>query len=271
MTKALRERALGHISFKQEFKVLQSIIGILKFMGKEQIYAAFRTSYRTMESVDERPRGRLVQQSYLEPHQYKTDATPAEIINTMRYAKAHQHLEPLDNIPLPAPRWLHTMLTKPLFGRPPIFDKADYAHYARDKKTKVQPKAPGILKRGMSTLNRSIIQGKMDKYGGVIVKDMDLLPETEREFEIQLQESLELWKADGARSIQIFFRPPKCHLMNVASKHGFYLHHAHRDDNYILMALWLDKSTEDRLPAYANHYVGVGGIVINDKQEILLI
>jgi len=29
-----------------------------------------------------------------------------------------------------------------------------------------------------------MIQGKMDRYGGVTVKDMDLLPETEGEFEI---------------------------------------------------------------------------------------
>jgi hypothetical protein len=246
---------------------LQSIMGILKFMSKDQIYTAFRTTYRTTESIDERPSGRLVQQSYLEPHQYKTNASPAEIINTMRYVKSHRHLEPFANVARPAPLWLHTMLTKPLFGRPPIFDKADYANYRRDKKINFQPS----LQRGMSTLNRAVIPGKMDRYGGVTVKDSDLLPETEEEFEMRLLESLEQWQAEGARSIQIFFKPPKCHLMNVASKHGFYLHHAHRDDNYILMARWLDKSTEDRLPAYANHYVGVGGIVINDSQEILLI
>jgi len=133
LVKALREKALGHVSFKQEFKVLQSVMGTLKFMSKDQLYTAFRTTYRTTESVDERPRGRLVQQSYLEPHQYKTDATPAEIINTMRYAKSHHHLEPFANIPRPAPLWLHAMLTKPLFGRPPIFDKADYANYRREK------------------------------------------------------------------------------------------------------------------------------------------
>lgn len=138
LVKALRERALSHVSFKQEFKVLQSVMGSLKFMNKDQIYTAFRTTSRTTESMDERSRGRLVQQSYLEPHQYKTDATPAEIINMMRYAKSHHHLEPFANIPRPAPLWLHTMLTKPPFGRPPIFDKADYANYRRDMNTNIQ-------------------------------------------------------------------------------------------------------------------------------------
>ena len=58
--------------------------------------------------------------------------------------------------------------------------------------------------------------------------------------------------------------------MNVASKHGFYFHHANKSEDYVLMCLWLDENVEDRLPAYANHYVGVGGAVINEKEEILL-
>ena len=37
------------------------------------------------------------------------------------------------------------------------------------------------------------------------------------------------------------------------------------------MCKWLDITTDDRLPAYADHYVGVGGIVLNDKEEILMI
>jgi len=80
-----------------------------------------------------------------------------------------------------------------------------------------------------------------------------------------------LWKKEGIRSVQIKFKPPKCHLINVANKHGFYFHHAKRDDNYVLMCLWLDITVQDRLPAYADHYVGVGGVCINDKDEILLI
>ena len=35
----------------------------------------------------------------------------------------------------------------------------------------------------------------------------------------------------------MFFRPPKCHLMNVAAKHGFTFHHAKTD--YVLMTLWM--------------------------------
>lgn len=67
------------------------------------------------------------------------------------------------------------------------------------------------------------------------------------------------WKADGARSVQVFFRAPKFHLMNVAIRNGFFIHHARED--YVFMILWLDKGP-CRMPAYANHYVGIGGCVI---------
>lgn len=38
-----------------------------------------------------------------------------------------------------------------------------------------------------------------------------------------------------------------------------------------MMNRWLDETTPDRLPAFANHQVGVGGILINKRKEILLV
>lgn len=59
--------------------------------------------------------------------------------------------------------------------------------------------------------------------------------------------------------------------MNVAAKHGFYFHHAKKAENYVNMCLWMDETMPDRLPAYADHFVGVGGLVVNSKHEVLLI
>lgn len=59
--------------------------------------------------------------------------------------------------------------------------------------------------------------------------------------------------------------------MNVASKHGFYFHHSSKKDNRVVMAKWTDKKMADRLPAYPDHLVAVGGIVVNKNNEILLI
>ena len=79
------------------------------------------------------------------------------------------------------------------------------------------------------------------------------------------------WKADGVRSVQIRFKPPKCHLMNVAAKRGFFFHHAKQQEGYVLMILWLDEKVPCRMPPFAHHYLGVGGLCINEKREIVLI
>lgn len=37
------------------------------------------------------------------------------------------------------------------------------------------------------------------------------------------------------------------------------------------MCLWMDQKVADRLPNYADHFVGVGGVVINEHRQILMI
>ena len=51
--------------------------------------------------------------------------------------------------------------------------------------------------------------------------------------------------------------------MNVAAESGFYFHHSSKEGNYVLMCKWMDEKVPDRMPAYGDHYVGVGGLVIN--------
>ncbi len=50
---------------------------------------------------------------------------------------------------------------------------------------------------------------------------------------------------------------------------GFKFHHC-LPDSCVLTA-WLDSTCESRLPRFANHQVGVGGMVINSHNEVLAI
>lgn len=52
--------------------------------------------------------------------------------------------------------------------------------------------------------------------------------------------------------------------MNVAFKEGFYFHHA-SGEGFVYMCRWLSEQCEDRIPKYSDHYVGVGGVVVNKK------
>jgi len=55
-------------------------------------------------------------------------------------------------------------------------------------------------------------------------------------------------------------------MMDCAAQHGFYFHHAHQKEGYVLMILWLDEKVPCRFPHYAHHYVGVGGAMVNEKR-----
>ena len=40
-----------------------------------------------------------------------------------------------------------------------------------------------------------------DRYGGIEIKDISILPDTEAEFELLLADWIKEWKTDGVRSV----------------------------------------------------------------------
>ena len=55
---------------------------------------------------------------------------------------------------------------------------------------------------------------------------------------------------------------------SIDTQLGFKYHHAKED--YVMMTLWLPEGSST-LPLFASHYVGVGAVVINAKNEILVV
>ena len=47
------------------------------------------------------------------------------------------------------------------------------------------------------------------------------------------------------------------------------MHHCTKD--YIIFSQWLLKEEKSRLPSYTSHYIGAGGLIINNKNEMLLV
>ena len=51
---------------------------------------------------------------------------------------------------------------------------------------------------------------------------------------------------------------------------GFEFHHA--KDGYVMLTNWLPKEEPSKIPNFATHYCGVGGLVLNkDRTKILAI
>jgi hypothetical protein len=126
------------------------------------------------------------------------------------------------------------------------------------------------------------LQGKKDHYGGIII-DSNSLPFDTNTFQQSRTgndffsnssfkgtiESLAKWKKEGRRGVWLKIPIKLAHLIPVATQLGFEYHHAKKD--YLMLTKWLPTDSPNTLPHYATHLIGVGGFVVNENKEILVI
>jgi len=115
--------------------------------------------------------------------------------------------------------------------------------------------------------SKAPLAGKVDHYGGFIV-DSKTLPNTVEQFTKDLKDSLDIWKEEKRRGIWLKIRIENSAFIPIAVEHGFVFHHAQKD--YVTLTKWLPES-RNTLPGFANHYIGVGGLVLNSKGEVLVV
>jgi 8-oxo-dGTP pyrophosphatase MutT (NUDIX family) len=105
-----------------------------------------------------------------------------------------------------------------------------------------------------------------DQFGGVIV-DPDRLPADAAEFAQRLDHSLETWQASGVRLVWIDVPIAMAVLIPIATGKGFIFHHSDAGDVMLVRRLVVDAF----VPVHATHYIGVGGVVINSRNELLVV
>lgn len=106
-----------------------------------------------------------------------------------------------------------------------------------------------------------------DEYDGVVV-DPDKLPAEANLFASMLRLSLRQWKIEGKKGIWLKLPSELSEFVPIAVKEGFQYHHAER--GYVMLTYWIPDGP-CMLPANASHQVGVGGFVVNDKNEVLVV
>lgn len=82
-------------------------------------------------------------------------------------------------------------------------------------------------------------------------------------------ESLDTWIEQKRRAIWFKVHRDQATWVPVLAKQGFSFHHA-RDD-FVMMYRWLPKHEQMGVPPFAHTMVGVGGLVINDKNQVLVV
>jgi len=124
--------------------------------------------------------------------------------------------------------------------------------------------------RAMSTLsNASRFNGVSDRFKCITVSS-DSEPSLETPaIAARLELSLQEWKGEGVRGVWFHVQPLHSHWIPVLVNKGFVFHHANADR--LALYLWLDEKEPCQIPSYAHTNIGVGGMVINDKDEILVV
>lgn len=111
-----------------------------------------------------------------------------------------------------------------------------------------------------------VIESTINAFGGVIPKAETLInnPSAFRE---QLRHSLAVWKTKGYKVVWLEIPISNADLVPVAVEAKFFFHHA--TETRVMLTLPLVKRAI--IPPYASHYVGVGGVVLNDARELLVV
>ena len=117
--------------------------------------------------------------------------------------------------------------------------------------------------------NEEILAFAPNQFGGAVV-DADALPSAPAEFGGRLSASLEAWRADGFKVVWLDIPLAKAALVPAAARAGFEYHHAKDGaDGGALMTLRLEAGAY--IPPFATHYIGAGAVVLNDRDEILVV
>jgi 8-oxo-dGTP diphosphatase len=111
-----------------------------------------------------------------------------------------------------------------------------------------------------------LLAATINVFRGVVV-DPDVLCTDPALFSPQLAKSLATWKAADYQVVWLEIPIDKAALIPAAAQAGFTFHHSRPES--VMMTLRLEPDAV--IPPYATHYIGAGGLVLNERQELLVV
>ncbi|EDV32859.1 uncharacterized protein Dana_GF21920 [Drosophila ananassae] len=113
-----------------------------------------------------------------------------------------------------------------------------------------------------------VFRGIVDRFAGVTVDGREEHVESSG-FREKLNKSLDFWRTNKNRAIWFRVYKEQADWVPILAENGFDFHHART--GVVVMFQWLPKDESSNLPNYAHTLMGVGGLVINDKDEVLVV
>ena len=115
-----------------------------------------------------------------------------------------------------------------------------------------------------------VLEGRSDPYGGINITLTIERAWDGTAFDAALASSLIAWRSAGKRGAWLTVPAALSSLVPYALARGFVYHHAECD--HVVLCSWLpDPTGPSPLPTGCTHQVGVGALVVNENNEILLV
>ena len=111
-----------------------------------------------------------------------------------------------------------------------------------------------------------VIPYTTNPFGGVL-PDPTALNGDPDEFRIGLKQALNEWRGEGFKVAWLEVPIDKSRLIAEAVEAGFIFHHS--GDDYLMLPLQIEAGAY--VPAHASHYIGAGGVTINEREELLVV
>jgi 8-oxo-dGTP pyrophosphatase MutT (NUDIX family) len=119
----------------------------------------------------------------------------------------------------------------------------------------------------------TVLQATINHFDGVVT-DPATLPAVPQDFRQALAHSLSTWREQERKVVWLEIPIAQANLIPVAVDAGFTFHHsgvggANVGGDYLMLTLCLQQGAF--VPPFASHYIGAGGVVINERQELLVV
>ncbi|XP_011193354.1 uncharacterized protein LOC105219115 isoform X2 [Zeugodacus cucurbitae] len=112
--------------------------------------------------------------------------------------------------------------------------------------------------------------GSVDRFNGVLVDSAKEYDEA-TDFEKKLQKSLDHWTSIKRRAIWFTLQKEHAAWVPHLAKAGFVFHHVDTTSTSLVMYRWLPTDEAANIPTFCHTMLGVGGLVVNDKDEVLVV
>lgn len=113
-----------------------------------------------------------------------------------------------------------------------------------------------------------VFRGSLDRFNGITVESsVEFEPNVD--FPEKLKKSLEYWSRNKRRGIWFKVSTEHSTWIPHLCKEKFDFHHA--KSGFAVMHRWLPTDEYANIPSFAHTLIGVGGLVVNEQDEILVV